>query len=138
LTSAQYARDVNETKNMGSISSAARTPDQTVLSWFWNSSTAPYLWNNVAASLINRTDHDDSWQSGHENRDFDDDLRHRRPNTTLQNARLFALLNVAIADALIGCWDAKYTYVFWRPVTAIPEAAADGNPATTAAGGDRP
>src|SRR5262245_60214125 len=54
LTSDRYARDFDETKNMGSISSAARTPDQTVFSWFWNSSTAPYLWNNVAASLINR------------------------------------------------------------------------------------
>ena len=41
-------------------------------------------------------------------------------------------MNLAIADAAIGCWDAKYTYVFWRPVTAIPEAAADGNAATTA------
>jgi membrane-associated phospholipid phosphatase len=37
-----------------------------------------------------------------------------------------------MADAAIGCWEAKYTYVFWRPVTAIPEAAADGNPATAA------
>jgi hypothetical protein len=40
-------------------------------------------------------------------------------------------LNVAMADAAIGCWQAKYTYVFWRPVTAIPEAAADGNADTT-------
>jgi hypothetical protein len=43
---------------------------------------------------------------------------------------LFARLNLAIADAAIGCWDAKYAYAFWRPVTAIPLAASDGNAAT--------
>ena len=42
-----------------------------------------------------------------------------------------ASLNVAISDAAIGCWDAKYTYNFWRPITAIRETADDGNPATT-------
>ena len=49
----------------------------------------------------------------------------------MQNARLLAQLNVAIADAAIACFEAKYTYVFWRPVTAIPLAATDGNPETT-------
>jgi hypothetical protein len=39
-------------------------------------------------------------------------------------------MNLAMADAAIACWDAKYAYVFWRPVTAIPLAASDGNPAT--------
>jgi len=132
LTSARYTTDFNETKTMGSLSSTTRTPDQTVSSWFWNSSTAGYLWNNVAASLINRTEQDDRGHSRDENRDHDNDSRPSRRNTTLENARLYALLNVAMADALIGCWDAKYTYIFWRPVTAIPEAAADGNAATTA------
>ena len=46
------------------------------------------------------------------------------------NARLFALLNIATADALISCWDTKYTYNFWRPVTAIRAADTDGNPGT--------
>jgi membrane-associated phospholipid phosphatase len=50
--------------------------------------------------------------------------------TSLENARLFALVNIASADAVIACWDAKYTYVFWRPITAIPLAGTDGNPAT--------
>jgi len=132
LASARYANDFNETKNVGSVSSTGRTADQTVSSWFWNSTTASYLWNTVAASLVNRTDDGDRGNSGDENRDFDDDSRPSPHNTTLKNARLFALLNLAIADAAIGCWEAKYTYVFWRPVTAIPEAAADGNAATTA------
>jgi hypothetical protein len=135
LASARYANDFNETKNMGSVSSATRTPDQTVFSWFWNSGTAIYIWNNLAVSLINRTDDDELWNSRDEGGDFHDDSRSWRRsthNTTLENARLFALLNLAMADAAIGCWEAKYNYVFWRPVTAIPEAAADDNPATTA------
>jgi membrane-associated phospholipid phosphatase len=50
--------------------------------------------------------------------------------TLLQNALLLAALNVAMADAGIACWDAKYHYVYWRPVTAISLADSDGNPAT--------
>ena len=59
------------------------------------------------------------------------DSHDKRHESTLQNARLLAQLNVAIADAAIACFEAKYTYVFWRPVTAIPLAATDGNPRTT-------
>src|SRR5262249_42012907 len=53
-------------------------------------------------------------------------------NTLEENARLFAALNIAIADAVISCWDAKYEYSFWRPVTGIRLAADDGNPDTAA------
>ena len=52
--------------------------------------------------------------------------------TTAQNARLFALLNLTFADNVIAFYDAKYTYSFWRPVTAIRAAATDGNPETEA------
>lgn len=48
----------------------------------------------------------------------------------VDEARLLALVNVGMADAIIGCWDGKYTYSFWRPITAIQLAATDGNPAT--------
>ncbi|HEY7422833.1 MAG TPA: hypothetical protein VH682_01105 [Gemmataceae bacterium] len=54
-----------------------------------------------------------------------------RGNTLVENARLFALLNVAQADAYFAIWDAKYTYNFWRPVTAIRAADTDPNPATS-------
>jgi PAP2 superfamily len=121
LTSDRYTADFNETKTMGSLSSSTRTPDQTIFAWFWASSTASYLWNNVALSLIDRT-----------HRESDSDSRDQHRSSTLETARLLALLNLAIADAAIGCWEAKYTYVFWRPVTAIPLAATDSNPATTA------
>jgi len=132
LASARYAKDFNETKTMGSVSSAERTPGQTVFSWFWNSTTTGSLWNNIAVSLINRTDEDNRANSGGEDLDHDNDRHPGRHNPTLEHARLLALLNLAVADAAIGCFEAKYTYVFWRPVTAIPEAAADGNAATTA------
>jgi hypothetical protein len=124
LTSARYAKDFNETKKMGSVSSSVRTPDQTVFAWFWASATPSFLWNTVAISLVNGS-------SSESDEDGERNSHDKRHESTLQNARLLAQLNVAIADATIACFDAKYTYVFWRPVTAIPLAATDGNPKTT-------
>jgi PAP2 superfamily len=121
LTSARYAADFNETKTMGSISSAIRTADQTIYSWFWNASTVVYLWDHLADALVERGDSDEDDNSVHWG-------EHR--NSLLENARLLALLDLAMADAAIACWEAKYHYVFWRPVTAIPLADTDGNPAT--------
>jgi hypothetical protein len=109
LDSQRYATDFNETKSMGSLSSTTRTADQTLATLFWNASTASYYWDTIAVSL-----------------------GAQRHNTLSENARLLALLNLAMADAAIACWDAKYHYVFWRPVTAIPLAATDGNAATIA------
>lgn len=113
LTSARYAADFNETKSMGRATSTLRTADQTVAAWFWNSTTPGYLWNRVAVSLLEEDSH-----------------RYRR--SLLRSARVLALLNLAIADAAIACWEAKYSFVFWRPITAIPLADTDGNPATDA------
>jgi membrane-associated phospholipid phosphatase len=107
LDSALYAAVFNETKSMGSISSASRTADQTLYSQFWAASTVSYFWNTVAVSLSAKHHYGIS-----------------------ENAHLLALLNIAVADAVIACWDAIYHYVFWRPVTAIPLAATDGNAAT--------
>ncbi|HEY6988312.1 MAG TPA: vanadium-dependent haloperoxidase [Bryobacteraceae bacterium] len=107
LDSAQYARDFNEVKEMGSISSSTRSADETLAAQFWATSTGNYFWNSVALSLLGRHHH-----------------------SLLENARLLALLNIAIADAGIVCWDAKYYFASWRPVTAIPLADQDGNPAT--------
>ena len=109
LTSARYAAEYNETKTMGSLNSLTRTADQTLFSRFWNVSSASAYWNQIGLSLADR-----------------DDL------SLSKRAHLLASLDLAMADAAIGCWDAKYTYVFWRPVTAIPLGDTDGNPATTA------
>jgi hypothetical protein len=109
LGSQQYTTEFNETKTMGRFDSLSRTPDQTLYSLFWNASSVSFSWNRVA--LI---------------------LAEERQLTFSKKARLLALLNVAVADAAIGCWEAKYSYLFWRPVTAIPEAGTDGNPDTIA------
>src|SRR5262249_55285638 len=120
LTSAQYARDFNETQLMGRQTSMARSSDQTVYSWFWATGTSTsYDWNSVALSLLERR--------GEDAEDQDDS---RSASTSLRNARVLATLDIAIAEAAIGCWDAKYYYNFWRPITAIRETADDGNPAT--------
>ena len=107
LTSDRYTTDYNETKTMGSLTSLTRTADQTLFSRFWAFSTASAYWNQIALTLADR-----------------DNL------TLSKRAHLLASLDLAMADAAIGCWDAKYTYVFWRPVTAIPLGSIDGNPAT--------
>jgi membrane-associated phospholipid phosphatase len=109
LTSPRYAADLNEVKTMGSATSVPRTADQTLFARFWNSTSANSLWNDSARSLA-------------EQRNF----------TLSQNAYLLALLNVAMADAAIAGWEAKYHYVFWRPITAIGLADLDGNPDTVA------
>jgi len=121
LTSARYTADFNETKTMGSISSTIRSSDQTIYAWFWAASTATYIWNHLADSLILRDERDENDDSGGS---------HNRRNSLLRNARLLALVDIAMADAAIACWEAKYYYVFWRPVTAIPLADTDGNSAT--------
>jgi len=95
LSSAQYAANLNETKTMGAFSGSPRTADQSELALFWQSNT-PLTWNRVAAQIsIERG------LSFHE------------------NVHLFALVNVTMADAVIACWDSKYRYSFWRPITAI-------------------
>src|SRR2546422_4738277 len=95
LNSAEYAADFNEVKSMGILSSLTRTPDQTEFALFWALNT-PLAWNRIAAQIAAA-----------------------RGLTLTENAHLFALLNVTLSDALIACWDVKYRYVFWRPITAI-------------------
>jgi hypothetical protein len=109
LTSAQYAADFNETKLMGSLASPTRTADETLYVRFWASASPADFWDPVATSL---------------------GAEHHLGLS--ENARLLALLNIALADAVIGCWDAKYAYASWRPITAVQLAGTDGNPATAA------
>jgi hypothetical protein len=106
LGSAQYAADYNETKNMGRVDSSLRNADQTLFCVFWTGST-PGFWNRAAVEVAGRYD-----------------------LPLLEKARVLAAMNVALADAVFACWNAKYTYVFWRPVTAIPLGDTDGNDAT--------
>jgi hypothetical protein len=106
LTSYEYARDYNEVKTLGAVNSQIRTPEQTTIARFWVSGI-PRIWNLIAQRL--------SAEKGY---------------TLTENARLFALLNVALADANVSGWDMKYHYGFWRPVTAIAYGNSDGNDLT--------
>lgn len=106
LSSREWAQDYNESKSIGAKDSATRTAEQTDVARFWEI-TGPAAWNPVVQSLA---------QS--------------RSSTLLENARLFALTNLAAADALIAVFDGKYAYHLWRPITAIRNGDADGNDAT--------
>ncbi|HEY4818632.1 MAG TPA: vanadium-dependent haloperoxidase [Candidatus Acidoferrum sp.] len=106
LTSDTYSDVFNEVKSLGIAASITATPDQALTGRFWNGAIQNY-WNEIAQTAA---------------------VAHTL--TTAQNARLFALLNLTFADGVIAFYDAKYTYNFWRPVTAIREAATDGNPKT--------
>jgi hypothetical protein len=109
MTSDQYLADFNETKSMGSATNSGRTADATLYANFWQAGNPPDYWDPVAISLA---------------------AQHHY--SAVQTARLLALVNMGTADAIIGCWDAKYTYSSWRPVTAIQLADTDGNDATAA------
>lgn len=116
LNSQQYADAYNEVKNYGGdgvSTPTIRSEEQTTIGIFWGYdgsrglSTPPRLYNQIATTI--------AVQQG---------------NTMVQNARFFALINLAMADAGIACWDDKYTFELWRPVTGIRNGASDGNSAT--------
>jgi MYXO-CTERM domain-containing protein len=106
LTSARYAQDFLEVKQYGAKTSAVRTGDQTAIARFWAQQT------HVPFNAIART------------------LSLREQLSVDDNARLFALLNLALADSRIAVWRAKYQYLAWRPITAINSQEDDGNPDT--------
>ena len=119
LDTAAYATSVEEVKRLGSATSTDRSADQTQIALFWadgkGSYTPPGHWNQIAT-----------------------DVAKAQGNSLAANARLFAQLNVALADTAIACWDAKYTYGLWRPETAIQNADLDNNAATTVDAAWRP
>jgi hypothetical protein len=114
LRSQLWADDYNETKTVGSLTSTTRTAEQTEIGYFWADS-GPLLWQNalryIASSYLHNTG---------------------------DSARMFALAEAALADAQIACWDSKYFYNFWRPITAIRLGDQDGNPATVVDPGWQP
>jgi hypothetical protein len=125
LTTATYAADYNEVKNLGSLNSLTRTTDQTNIAYFWaapaGTVTQPGMWNEIATDV-----------SGAFN------------STLEENARLFAALNVSLADAGIASFKAMYQTDLWRPTTAIAFESdiftpnADNNPLTTGEAGWSP
>ena len=106
LTSKRYASDYNEVKTLGADTNSARTTDQTNLALFYFTNYQ-VMWNRAVRDIA----------AAHET-NIDD------------SARLFALVNLAMTDAVITAWDSKLHFAFWRPITAIQEGDIDGNPAT--------
>jgi hypothetical protein len=107
LTSAQYARDFNEVKTIGAVNSTTRTLDQTQAAIWWHDR------------------HLGEWEIKRQ-------LATGQRLSTLQTARMFALVDLSEADATSACYNEKGAWLFWRPVTAIQLADTDGNPNTAA------
>jgi len=111
LDSPAYAEFYNEVKEIGAKNSATRTDEQTTIGIFWGYDgtpglgTPPRLYNQIVRVIAMQ-----------------------KKNSTVQNARLFALVNLAMADAGIACWYEKYNFAFWRPILAIREADAGTGP----------
>jgi hypothetical protein len=106
----KYTADFNEVKSLGGDgigTPSARTADQTEIALFWLESS-PLKWNRITRAV-----------SVHAGLDL------------WENARLFGLLNLALADGYIAMADSKNYYNYWRPVTAIRTGDTDGNPDTT-------
>ncbi len=112
LDSSAYATDYNQTRSLGDINSVTRTAEQTAIAQFYadmpGRNSPLWHWNQIAQGL--------SLAKGF---------------TLQQNARMFAVLDVTLADGMISAWDMKYFYDRWRPVTAIRAGDTDGNPSTT-------
>ena len=106
MTSERYGDAFDQVKSLGSRAAPTATADEALTGRFWNGAIQNY-WNEIAqtASVAQNL-------------------------TTAENARLFALLSLSFADGVIAFYDAKYTYNFWRPATAIRAADKDGNPET--------
>jgi hypothetical protein len=107
LRSKRYAHDVNFVKAYGKLHDSSRTPDQTNTAFFWFEPFA--IWNDIATTVMQR-EQVSPWHA----------------------ARVLALMNFAVADAEIACFDAKYHFRFWRPYTAIRRASEDDNDDTDA------
>jgi hypothetical protein len=106
LTSADYTADFKEVKALGRVDSTVRTAEQTEIARFW-SEHAMIHWSRTVRNLALA-----------------------RGLDTLESARMMAMVHVSAADTLVGCWEAKYHYNFWRPQHAIRRADTDGNPDT--------
>ncbi len=108
LTSARYAEEFNEVKTVGAKNSTLRTAEQTAIALLWQP-TSPITYNAMLR-----------------------EMPELKQKSIVEQARVFALLNMAASDAFIVGWRDKYLFLFWRPETAIRNADRDGNDATSA------
>ncbi len=107
LTSSRYTRDYNEIRQMGGAFSPSRPEDRTAIARYMAMTSPTQIWNDIAVQFS------------------------KADNLTMsETARALALMNMAVADAAIAVFEAKYHYNYWRPVTAIRAGSNDGNPRT--------
>lgn len=113
ITTTEYSSAFALVRQLGSSTSTVRNADQTATAFFWaggpGTATPPGQWNMIAKTVAVQQD-----------------------LSTPEASRMYALLNIALADAAISCWDAKYFYDYWRPITAIQNGGNDGNFGTPA------
>ncbi|MEY3176618.1 MAG: Serralysin precursor [Planctomycetota bacterium] len=111
ITTTEYSSAFALVRQLGAQNSTIRRADQTATAFFWaggpGTATPPGQWNMIAQTVAEQQD-----------------------LSTPETSRMYALLNIALADAAIACWDAKYFYDYWRPITAIRNGHADGNAGT--------
>lgn len=111
LDSAEYAEAVDQVMRLGALQNSERTEDETAIALFWadggGTATPPGHWNRIAA-----------------------DVSMAKQLPLVDATRMYSLLNIAMADAGIASWDAKYAYGLWRPIDAIRQGETDGNPST--------
>jgi hypothetical protein len=108
LTSHLYARDLNETEAYGALNSTVRTPEQKAIAYFWVGNSINQ-YNQTMQNVVAQHDMD-----------------------LVDAAHLLGMGMIVTADAGMACYDSKFFYQFWRPITAIRNADKDGNPDTTA------
>ena len=106
LSSKKWARDYNETKELGSSASTTRTPEQTVAARFWAEAPVQQAHGGLRKFVL---DHQ---------------------LDVVDASRFMGMVSVTLADSIIACFDAKYHYAFWRPITAVRAGDTDGNDAT--------
>ena len=107
LTSTKYTRSYLEVAQVGDVNSTARPQDRTDVAQFFAVVNAPEVWNKVVQQITQA-----------------------RGTSLVDEARVYALINMAISDGLVSVMESKYFYVRWRPVTAIRAGDTDGNPST--------
>lgn len=109
LSSKEFQKDLQEVRSLGALDSVTRSAEQAIIAWFWNDGpgtcTPPGHWNQIAQIVVVQ-----------------------KQTSRIDTARIFALLNLALADAAILCWDGKYRYRLWRPVTALRQNEPDWLP----------
>ena len=108
IDSPEFTAAFNQIKSLGVATNSTRTAEQTDIARFWAGPSGtvqpPGHWNSIARGVADA-----------------------QGNSLVENARMMALLNIGMADALITAWDSKFHYSFVRPVTAIRNADNDGN-----------